>query len=91
MFVSVTKNGTQCITEQIGTKIRIDKGWVDYNSLDIPIGARIGIKTMVNQGDYYDGIWNIVDERLTKHAEWTSALNTSLAGYYNFNEASWKY
>jgi len=87
---SLSKNGTietECskyIKETYEVKV-----WKDYNSRNIPKGnIRIGIEVETREKDYIDGIWNIGDKKLTKHASWTSDLETDLVSYYKLDETS---
>lgn len=84
------KGGNQTCSQVIDryeTRYRME--WVDYNSNVLPKGkAEIGIMVFVNEGDYYDGILTIVDERITLHAEWTASLNVGIQAYWNFDEPS---
>lgn len=84
------ENGTLVTNcEQIVTGTHIEKGWVDYNSLDVPKGKiRIGIEVEVRVGDFIDGVWEIVGKKVSRHAQWTQDLNTNLIAYWNFNESS---
>jgi len=84
-----TKNGTINQSTQIGTKTKTRKVWLDYNSKDIPKGKiRIGIMVNNKQGDFIDGVWEIGDKKIKKHASWTANLNTNLVSYYKLDESS---
>jgi len=65
------------------------KGWIPYNSKDIPKeNIRIGLKTYIDRNDYIDGVWTIAGKEVTKHAEWFANLNVNLEAYYGFDETS---
>jgi len=82
-----TKNGTINQSTQIGTETKTRKVWLDYNSKDIPKGKiRIGIMVNNKQGDFIDGVWEIGDKKVNKHARWTANLNTGLDWYYKLDE-----
>ena len=81
-------NGTQtCKTIVIGTEIYED--WLPYNSKDIPKGnIRIGIKVETIDGDYVDGVWEIVGKKVKKHAIWNASLEVDLIGWWKLDEGT---
>ena len=84
----ISLNGTktnQC--SQIGSEIKTRNVWLPYNSNDIPKGnIRIGIEVEVNENDYIDGIWEVGNKLIEKHASWTESLNVDLISYWTFDE-----
>lgn len=63
--------------------------WTNYNSKDI-ITEKIRIGILVNtlDGDYIDGIWNIGNKKIDRHAVWNSSLSNHLIAYYKLDEIS---
>jgi len=59
--------------------------WKKLNSKKLPTGiTRVALVTDVYVGDYYDGIPTLFGVEISEWAVWTSALNTGLIAYYNF-------
>ncbi len=85
---SLSVNGTKtCETILIGTETY--KTWLPYNSREIPKGKiRIGIEVDNKQGDYIDGVWEIVGKKIKKHSLWQSSLETGLLSWWRLNETS---
>lgn len=75
--------------EWIITGTEIVKDWLPYNSKDIPKeNIRIGLRTNVEVGDHFDGVWTIIGKKVKKHTEWTASLNVGLVAYYAFEHLS---
>lgn len=85
-----TENKTSICTGEItGYETAYREDWADYNSHDIPQGEiRIGLKTIVEKGDYVDAVWTIIDEKISLHASWSAGLDTNLEGWWTFNETT---
>ena len=82
------ENGT-ATHGKIGTETRTKGRWLPYDTLDIPKGKiRIGIEVNNKQGDFMDGVWEIVGEKVNKHASWQSSLETQILAWYGLNETA---
>lgn len=85
---SITSNGTIEYIQN-GTTTKEKEAWLPYNSKNIPnYDIRIGIEVESLEGDLIDGVWEIVGKKVSKHAEWTAALDVGLDDYYNFDDTS---
>ena len=86
----LSKNGTitsDCFVS--GKESYLFGEWKDYNSKTIPKEKiRIGIMVDSRNGDYIDGIWEIQNKEITRHASWSASLDTNLIHYWEMNETS---
>ena len=82
-------NGTSCEQIIVDVEKYEWEGWLPYNSKDIPKGKiTIGIKTFVEMNDYVDGVWEIVGQKVERHAEWLQSFNVGLMHVWSFEETS---
>ena len=82
------ENGT-AFSIQVGTETRTRGRWLPYETTDIPAKKiRIGIEVDVKEGDYRDGVWEIVGKKVKRHAEWIASLETDILTWVGFNETS---
>lgn len=81
-------NGREVCTNEVnGTETY--ETWLPLTGKDIPKeDIRIGLKTLVEQGDYIDAVWTIAGKKIDKHASWTAGLNTNLFAYHTFANTS---
>ncbi len=65
--------GNECIETEKETIITNEKGWLPYNSRDIPKGkVIIGVRANIGIDETIDVVWTIGGKKLTKHAVVTS-------------------
>jgi len=83
--VEYTEKGKKCEAEnsscvEIKDKVKIKKGWVEYNLRDIPKGKiTIGVRTKVISGELTDVVLTIAGEKIKKHAGFSGAGAGTLA------------
>lgn len=79
-----------CVQNQIGSHIRKDVVWNNFNEkADLPEGSiTIGVFTDVEAGERVEWIPTLFGVRIDEWAEWTESLNVGLIAYYDFNESS---
>lgn len=74
------KNGTKKENKIVRWETLTNK---DIKKLNSGEKIVIGLSTSVIDGDYIDGVWEIMGKKVTKHAAWTSGLTNGLFAYYN--------
>ena len=87
--MSLAKSETESFCEEYKKENYTYEGWLDYNSRDIPEGEiLLGLMVYNLPNDYVDGIWEIGDLKVDRHASWNATLETNLIGWWTLNQTS---